>query len=324
LENIMKVLVTGGAGFIGSHVVDACLLAGHEVAVIDDLSTGSKDNVHPGVHLYEGDIRNVRWVNEVFAEFRPKWVSHQAAQMSVSRSVREPRFDAEVNILGWINVLSAATGSGVQRMVFASSGGVLYGDVPTPAAETAPHNPISPYGIAKLAGEKYLEFYCHEYRLPAIAMRYANVYGERQNPLGEAGVVAIFCAGLLQGKQCTINGDGFYIRDYVNVHDVVQANMAALQSQNGGFEAVNVGTGVGTDVNQLGELLRELCQEELRRRQRNVTVLDFVHGPPRAGDLRSNLVSYEKAARLWGWKPQIQLRDGLAQVVRWYADRLGI
>ena len=196
----MKVLVTGGAGFIGSHIVDALLAGGHTVAVLDDLSSGSRDNLPPGVPLHVADIVDTAAVARVFAAERPDAVCHQAAQMSVSRSVREPLFDAQVNCLGLINVLDAAVAQGCRRVVFASSGGVLYGDVTVPAPESTPANPVSPYGITKWVGERYLAFYAAEHGLTAVALRYSNVYGPRQNPHGEAGVVAIFCKKLLAGS----------------------------------------------------------------------------------------------------------------------------
>jgi len=318
----MRTLVTGGAGFIGSHLVEALVAAGHQVAVIDNFSSGIRENVPAGVELFELDIRNQADVQKVLQSFRPEAISHQAAQMSVSRSVREPDFDAEVNILGLINILSAAAENGIRRVVFASSGGVLYGEVTSPAPETAPANPVSPYGISKWAGEQYLKFFHREHGLNCTALRYANVYGERQNPHGEAGVVAIFCTRLLQGETAHINGDGKYVRDYVHVSDVVQANMAAMTRDHSGFEAMNVGTGIGTDVNQLAAELLRLCQAELQHRGLNRKIPEMEHGPARAGDLRSNLVAYQKAEKLWGWTPQVTLAEGLQKTARWFADRL--
>ena len=211
----MKILVTGGAGFIGSHIVDGLLAAGHAVAVIDDLSSGDRANLPAGVPLHVVDIVDGKAVAAVFAAERPDAVCHQAAQMSVSRSVREPLFDAQVNCIGLINVLDAAARQGCRRVVFASSGGVLYGDVTAPAPESTSANPLSPYGITKWVGERYLKFYATEHRMAAVALRYSNVYGPRQNPHGEAGVVAIFCRKFLRGEPATINGDGRYVRDYV-------------------------------------------------------------------------------------------------------------
>ncbi|MBX3442541.1 MAG: NAD-dependent epimerase/dehydratase family protein [Planctomyces sp.] len=319
----MRVLVTGGAGFIGSCLVDQLLASGHEVAVLDDLSSGSRENLPADVPFYEADVRDADAVRGVFEKVRPDAVSHQAAQMSVSRSVREPRFDAEVNVLGLIHALDAAVAQNVERFVFASSGGVIYGEVSGPVQEDAPGNPISPYGIAKWVGERYLQFYSREHNLRCTALRYANVYGPRQNPHGEAGVVAIFCTKMFQGEAATINGDGRYIRDYVEVSDVARANVLALEaSELPPFAAFNVGTSVPTDVNQLAEALRDACQAELARRGSRTTVPACGYGPPRAGDLRTNLVSYDSIRRVLGWAPTVSLANGLPKTAEWFATKL--
>jgi UDP-glucose 4-epimerase len=318
----MRVIVTGGAGFIGSHLVDALLSAGHQPFVIDDLSSGSRENLPADVPCFEVDVRDAQAVAKVFAEVKPEAVSHQAAQMSVSRSVREPRFDAEVNVLGLINTLDASVAAGVNRFVFASSGGVMYGDVTSPASEDAPADPISPYGIAKWVGERYLKFYSREHGLKCTALRYANVYGPRQNPHGEAGVVAIFCTRMLQGQPWTINGDGKYVRDYVYVTDVARANLAALQGATQSFVAFNVGTSVPIDVNQLAEPIRQGCQQELDRRGKSIRVPEAQHGPARAGDLRSSLVSYAQIEQTLRWRPTVSLEQGVPMTVEWFANRL--
>jgi len=318
----MRVIVTGGAGFIGSHLVDALLSAGHQPFVIDDLSSGSLENLPADVPVFEVDVRDAQAVAKVFAEVKPEAVSHQAAQMSVSRSVREPRFDAEVNVLGLINTLDASVAAGVNRFVFASSGGVMYGDVTSPAPEDSPADPISPYGIAKWVGERYLKFYSREHGLKCTALRYANVYGPRQNPHGEAGVVAIFCTRMLQGQPWTINGDGKYVRDYVYVTDVARANLAALEGATQSFVAFNVGTSVPVDVNQLADPIRQGCQQELDRRGQSVRVPEGQHGPARAGDLRSSLVSYAFIERTWGWHPTVSLAQGVPMTVEWFANQL--
>ncbi len=259
-----KILITGGAGFIGSHIVEACLKAGYEVAVVDDLSSGKRENLPPGVPLYQVDVAAAAAVQQVFELVRPEHMVHQAAQIAVSRSVREPAFDARINVLGLLYVLEAAVRQGVRSLVFASSGGVLYGDVWQPAGEEHPAAPVSPYGIAKLAGEMYLQFFAREYGLRCAALRYGNVYGPRQDPHGEAGVVAIFLQRLLAGEAPVINGDGKYIRDYVYVADVARANLLALEGEWQGFRAYNVGTGLGTDVNELERGLRQALAEALR------------------------------------------------------------
>jgi len=315
----MRVLVTGGAGFIGSHLVDALLHKGHQVAVLDDLSSGRREQVPAGAEFFEMDIRDAAGVAQVMNEFRPDAVSHQAAQMSVSRSVRDPGFDAEVNIVGLVNVCFAAASAGSKKIVFASSGGVLYGEAIEPASEETPAHPQSPYGISKWAGEQYLQFFQRQFGLSAIALRYANVYGPRQNPHGEAGVVAIFYTRLLNGESALINGDGKYVRDYVHVSDVVRANLLAMEANLPGFEAINVGTGMGTDVNQLATSIRRHCLMIAEREHFSVTIPELNHGPARAGDLRSNLVANAKAATFLGWKPQIELDAGLRSTAEWFA-----
>jgi UDP-glucose 4-epimerase len=320
----MKILVTGGAGFIGSHIVEALLGEGHAVAVIDDLSSGSRDNLPATVPLHVVDIVDTAAVAGVIATERPDAVCHQAAQMSVSRSVREPLFDARVNCIGLINVLDAAVHSGCRRFVFASSGGVLYGDVTTPAPESTPANPVSPYGITKWVGERYLAFYAAEHGITAVALRYSNVYGPRQNPHGEAGVVAIFSKKLLAGEPATINGDGRYVRDYVYGPDVARANVLALtdpasRCSPGSLTSLNIGTGIGTDVVELEALIRESVAATGAARPGPLPLP--LHGPARPGDLRSNLVDAALAGRVLGWKPTVPLAEGIALTADWFAKR---
>ena len=320
----MKILVTGGAGFIGSHIVEALLGEGHAVAVIDDLSSGSRDNLPATVPLHVVDIVDTAAVAGVIATERPDAVCHQAAQMSVSRSVREPLFDARVNCIGLINVLDAAVHSGCRRFVFASSGGVLYGDVTTPAPESTPANPVSPYGITKWVGERYLAFYAAEHGITAVALRYSNVYGPRQNPHGEAGVVAIFSKKLLAGEPATINGDGRYVRDYVYGPDVARANVLALtdpasRCSPGSLTSLNIGTGIGTDVVELEALIRSSVAATGAARPGPLPLP--LHGPARPGDLRSNLVDAALAGRVLGWKPTVPLAEGIALTADWFAKR---
>ncbi len=318
----MRVIITGGAGFIGSHIVERLLAAGHEPHVIDDLSTGNRRNLPASVKLHEVDVRNTDDVLKVFEEVRPQAVSHQAAQMSVSLSMREPIFDAEVNVMGLLSVLRAADRTGVERFVFASSGGVLYGDVTQPANELYPADPVSPYGISKWVGERYLKFYSQTTPMTCVALRYSNVFGPRQNPHGEAGVFAIFCQRLLQGESATINGDGKYIRDYVYVTDVAEANYLALtQPAIEPFRPYNIGTGLGVDVNQTGEDIRREAQRLVGSR---VKVPELKRGPARAGDLRSNLLDASRATQDWGWRPRVTFETGLRQTVEWFhADAAG-
>jgi UDP-glucose 4-epimerase len=321
----MKILVTGGAGFIGSHIVDGLRAAGHSVAVIDDLSSGARDNLPAAVPLHVVDIVDAAAVQGVVATERPDAICHQAAQMSVSRSVREPLFDAQVNCIGLINVLDAAAAAGCRRFVFASSGGVLYGDVATPVPEDAPADPVSPYGITKWVGERYLRFYAAEHGMAAVALRYSNVYGPRQNPHGEAGVVAIFSKKLLAGTPSTINGDGRYVRDYVYGPDVARANIAALtkdipEVRPGTLTSLNIGTGIGTDVNELEASLRATV-DRIRAARGQPPAPAPLHGPARPGDLRSNLVDAARAGRILGWRPAVSLPEGLGLTARWFAEQ---
>lgn len=318
----MKVIVTGGAGFIGSHIVDVLLQKGHSPFVVDNLSSGSRRNLPNNVKLFEVDIRDRAQLAAVFDEVKPDAVSHQAAQMSVSRSMREPLFDAEINVMGLLNVFENAARIGVKRIVFASSGGVLYGEVSTPASEEAPKRPMSPYGISKWVGEQYLEFFAREHQMQAVALRYSNVYGPRQNPHGEAGVVAIFCKSMLAGKTTTINGDGKYLRDYVYGPDVAAANAAALEANlDSDFTAINIGTGIGADVNEIAERVATETRAFLVKTNSSITVPPSQHGPARPGDLRSNLVAPKLAERLLNWKSTVRLNDGIQDTVAWFAQQ---
>lgn len=319
----MKVIVTGGAGFIGSHIVDALIAKGHSPYVIDDLSSGSRENLPANIPLFEIDIRDGAKVAAVFDEVKPEAVSHQAAQMSVSRSMREPVFDAEVNIMGLLNIFDNAARVGVKRITFASSGGVLYGEVTAPAPEDSPKRPMSAYGISKWVGEQYLEFYARERGLQGVALRYSNVYGPRQNPHGEAGVVAIFSKALLAGGTATINGDGKYVRDYVYGPDVARANVAALEKTfEHRFTAINIGTGIPADVNDIAGQISKDVKAWLAKAGISRDVPPCRHGEARHGDLRSNLVSPKLAQALLGWQPQTTLADGIRDTVQWFGERM--
>ena len=305
----VKVLVTGGAGFIGSHLVDALVGRGDDVLVLDDLSTGAREQVDPAAAFERCDIREPE-AAAVARGWRPDAICHHAAQMSVSRSVREPLFDAGVNLVGGLHLLEVAREVGA-RFLFASTGGALYGDadvLPTP--ETYPAWPVSPYGVAKLSFEHYLHCYRVQHGLRYVALRYANVYGPRQNPHGEAGVVAIFCQKLLAGEPAVINGDGRYTRDYVHVDDVVRANLAALDAADvtGHF---NVGTGRQVDVNRVFDLVRELIG----------VAAPEVHGPARPGDQRTSALDATLIAERLGWRPRVSLEDGLEGTVAWFRER---
>jgi len=305
----MKILVTGGAGFIGSHIVDAYVQAGHEVVILDDLSSGRRENVHPEARLVQADIREVA-AREMIRQERPDVLNHHAAQMDVRRSVADPRFDADVNLLGLLNVLEGAREAGVKRVIFASSGGAVYGDrEKLPATENDPTAPVSPYGVSKRAGELYLHYYHVSHGLPYVALRYANVYGPRQDPHGEAGVVAIFTQRLVSGGETVINGDGTQTRDYVYVGDVAAANVAALQTDFVG--PLNIGLGVETDVNRLYELLRDAA---------GVTA-SATHGPAKVGEQRRSVIDAARAREVLGWEPRMPLADGLRKVVTFFRAR---
>jgi UDP-glucose 4-epimerase len=308
----VKILVTGGAGFIGSHVAEAALSAGHEVAVLDDLSTGKVENIPDACRHFRVDLRDSADVEGALEDFRPDWVSHQAAQASVSVSMREPKRDVMVNVVGSLNLLDACAEVGVQRFVFASTGGAIYGEVPEPqrADESWPGRPLSPYAISKLAVEQLLDVYRSERGLSSVVLRYANVYGPRQDPHGEAGVVAIFMQRLLEGKPLQINGrvaagDAGCVRDYVFVADVVRANLAAL-SGDLQERVVNVGTGVETTT------------RDLARQIAGIAGIDtgFVAAPPRAGDLQRSVLDPTRA----GLAELVPIDAGLIRTWQWYRN----
>lgn len=305
-EHGRKVLITGGAGFIGSHVADAHLERGDRVWIVDDLSSGRLENVPSDATFHRLDIAD-RAVGDLMRDVRFDLVNHHAAQIDVRRSVADPVFDARVNVLGLVNILEAARQTGTARVVFVSSGGVVYGEpevLPTP--EHAPKSPRSPYGVSKLAGEYYLNCYREVHGMDCVALRYGNVYGPRQDPHGEAGVVAIFSHRLLGGQPLDIHGDGKQTRDYVHVADVARANLVAADMAlpaTGGIDAMafNVATGVATSVNALARTLEEAARIRTGR----------VTGDARTGELRHSVLSVARMARR-GWVPAIGLREGLS------------
>lgn len=299
----MKIAVTGGAGFIASHIADAYLSLGHDVVIIDNLSTGKRENIPVNARFIEMDV-NDPGIPELFMEEKFDIVNHHAAQMDVRVSVQDPTYDARINILGGINIYESALRSGVKKIIFASSGGTVYGEQEYfPADERHPTKPISPYGIAKLSNEQYLYYYAHVHGLPSVAFRYANIYGPRQNPHGEAGVIAIFAQKLLRGEQPVINGDGLQTRDYVYVGDVVAANILALQPQMIG--AYNIGTGIETDVNTLFGHLRDLTQSNCEEQ----------HAPAKQGEQLRSVLSHERIFASFGWTPKMDLVEGLSKTV---------
>ncbi len=307
-----RVLITGGAGFIGSTAADQFLAAGWDVAILDDLSSGKRGNVPAGARFYPVDVRSEAALEAVKKE-RPEVICHQAAQIDVRRSMTDPRYDADVNVGGLLNLLQAAVAAGsVEHVVFASSGGATYGDtdvVPTP--ESHPQRPVSCYGAAKAASEIYLGVYRANHGIKVTALRYANVYGPRQDPHGEAGVVAIFCGRLLDGKPCTIYGDGAQTRDYVFVGDVARANVLAAEKRFDG--PLNVGTGVETDVNRIYAHLARAAGVSRPPE----------HAPGRMGEQKRSCVDPAAAAKAIGWKPEVAIEDGLARTLEFFRKQRG-
>lgn len=305
-----RILVTGGAGFIGSHVADACVAGGNEVMVIDDLSSGKKEQVPAEARFVLCDVTSDTAV-EAVRTFRPEILIHHAAQIDVRASVADPQFDAQVNILGSIRLMEAARQYGVRKFIFASSGGAGYGEQERfPADESHPVRPVSPYGAAKMSVELYLNYYRAQYGLDYTALRYSNVYGPRQDPHGEAGVVAIFAERLLKGQTAIVNGDGEQTRDFVYVGDVVRANLAAFTRGEG--LSVNIGTGVETSVNTVFRILRDLAgsrQEE-------------IHGPAMPGEQRRSCLENRMASYELGWYPEMALEEGLARTLEFFREKI--
>lgn len=302
----MKILVTGGAGFIGSHVADRYLDAGHKVVVVDDLSSGKKENVPSGAVFYQADITGPD-LEKIFAQEKFDCVNHHAAQIDVRASVKDPARDAWINIVGGVRLLELCEKYGVKKFIFSSTGGAIYGEQERfPADEKHPTRPCSPYGLSKLAFENYLSYYAGRGVLEGVALRYSNVYGPRQNPKGEAGVVAIFIHALLNKKQPVINGDGKQTRDFVFVQDVAQANLAALKLS--GYQILNLGTGKETDINQLYEMIRLAAGEKVKAK----------HGPEKPGEQRRSVITNAKAKKLLGWSPRVSLVEGIRATVEWF------
>jgi UDP-glucose 4-epimerase len=308
----VRILVSGGAGFIASHIVDAYIQLGHEVTIVDNLSTGQRENLNLKAKFIKADIRDANKVAEVFGSTHFDLVNHHAAQMDVRRSVSDPVYDASVNILGVLNILECCVKSGVRRVVFASSGGAIYGEQDYfPADEQHPTRPISPYGVAKLTTENYLFYYKAVHNLDSVCLRYANVYGPRQNPEGEAGVVAIFTSKMLANEQPVINGDGEQTRDYVYVGDVVQANVLALQSS--GPQVFNVGTGVESDVNTLFHHIKGATGSSAEES----------HAPPKKGEQLRSVLDARKIHAALGWNPAVSLEEGLLRTVEYFKSKRG-
>jgi UDP-glucose 4-epimerase len=305
----LNILVTGGAGFIGSHITDAYIAEGHNVIIVDNLSGGVVENLNPKAKFYQLDIRSEK-LEDVFQKEKIDVVNHLAAQMDVRRSVADPKFDASVNVVGGLNIFESARKHRVKKIIFSSTGGALYGEQDYfPADEEHPTRPLSPYGISKLCTEKYLFFYKAVYGINHVVLRYANVYGPRQNPHGEAGVVAIFCTKMLNGEQPVINGDGKQTRDYTFVGDVVKANVLALQYD--GSNIYNIGTGIESDVNKLFAELRSHLHPSCLEK----------HAPAKAGEQQRSVISYGKIEKELGWKPTVQLEEGLRLTAEYFRKK---
>lgn len=307
----MKILVTGGAGFIGSHVTDRYIAAGHQVVVVDNLTTGKMENLNPKALFYRADIRDPG-IEEILAGERPEVINHHAAQIDVRRSVRDPVFDASVNILGMLNLLEKAVRQEVSRFIFASSGGAIYGDQAensAPAGEEIPQRPVSPYGVAKATGEMYLRYYNVVHGLDYVALRYGNVYGPRQDPFGEAGVVAVFTEKILARGQPIINGDGLQTRDYVYAEDVAEANLLALHS--GASGSFNIGTGVEKNVNELFRILLQIAGQTAQE----------VHGPAKPGEQRRSVLNCARAKTDLNWQAKISFAEGLRRTVEYFKNK---
>ena len=295
----MNILVTGGAGFIGSNIVDAYISEGHNVVIIDNMSTGVKDYINPKAKFYELDVCDAG-ISKVFEENKIDLINHHAAQIDLRKSVDDPAFDINVNIAGSVNLLQNAIKNGVKKFIFASTGGAIYGEHDYfPADEEHPTRPYAPYGINKMCVEKYLYYYNHVYGLDYVVLRYANVYGPRQNPHGECGVIAIFTDKILNGQQPLINGPGDQTRDYVFVNDVVNANVLALEAK--GPVIYNVATTKETDVNYIFNRINHFAGTNLEEK----------HGPAKLGEQKRSVLSYEKINKELGWAPKTSIEEGL-------------
>ena len=304
----MKILITGGAGFIGSNVADGLIAEGYEVVIVDDLSNGHEENIPEKAKFYKADVRDKK-LEDVFKSEKPDMVIHNAAQLSVRVSVEDPLLDADINIIGGLNLINICRKHKARKIIFASSGGTVYGEQRTfPADEDHPLAPISPYGVAKLSTEHYLYYFHRVYGMEYISLRYGNIYGPRQDPHGEAGVVAIFSKKMLAGEIPLINGDGLQTRDYAYVGDVVRANIAAIESDYTG--PVNIGTGIETDVVALFSILKGASGSDIEEK----------HGPAKTGEKRRSVLDNSLARKVLDWKPEISIEEGLDLTYKWFED----
>jgi len=305
----MKILITGGAGFIASHVADAYIELGHEVVIVDNLSTGNLKNLNPKAKFIEADITDKEKIQEIIRSERPEVINHHAAHIQVGYSVKNPQFDAENNIIGLLNIMEAAKEVPIKKVIMAATGGAMYGNKQTPFNETMKAEPLSPYGISKRAGELYLNYYHELYQIPFISLRYSNVYGPRQNAHGESGVIAIFTEMIADGKSPAINGDGTHTRDYVYVEDVARANVLALNSDFVG--ELNIGTKTEISTN---EVFRKVVNEM------GVNI-EEKHIEERPGEQVTSSLDYSKATEILGWEPRVDFDEGVKRVVEWYKNK---
>jgi UDP-glucose 4-epimerase len=305
-----KILITGGAGFIGSHTADALISQGSKVAIIDNLSTGQKENINPKAAFYKMNIADPK-IETVFQKEKPEIVLHFAAQIDVRKSISDPLFDGCVNILGSLNVLENCRRHKIRKIVFASSGGAIYGEAKVvPTSEDCPSNPLSPYGIAKLAVEKYLNYYYKVFGLSFVSLRFANIYGPRQNAEGEAGVIAVFCSKMLSKRNPKINGSGRQTRDFVFVEDAVKASLLAIRKNKTGV--FNIGTTQETSINEVFKKLKKLTNSTCRER----------HNSPKKGEQKRSCLSFSKAKKLLNWRPKYNLDKGLLKTVKWFENKI--
>ncbi len=307
----MRALVSGGAGFIGSNVVDGLVKEGHEVFVVDNLSTGKEKNLNPSAKFFNVNIQDKNALEKVFNESKPEAVFHLAAQIDVRKSVENPQFDASTNVIGAINVFELSVRRNVRRIVFSSTGGAIYGEPETlPATEETPVAPLAPYGVSKYCGEQYLHYFKRLFGIERVILRYANVYGPRQDPLGEAGVIAIFTGKIMKNEQPVIFGDGNQTRDYIYVEDVVSANLLAINGKEGVY---NIGTGIETSVNELVKMFEKVMNKKIVPR----------YAPPRKGEVQRIALDITKAEKELGFKPQYDLFEGLKKTICWYEENEG-
>ena len=305
----MKILITGGAGFIASHVADAYIEIGHEVVIIDNLSTGNKINLNSKAKFIEADITDKEKIQEIIKREQPEVINHHAAHIQVGYSVKNPQFDAENNIIGLLNIMEAAKEVPIKKVIMAATGGAMYGNKVTPFDEEMKAEPLSPYGISKRAGELYLNYYHELYEIPFISLRYSNVYGPRQNAHGESGVIAIFSEMIADGKTPIINGDGTHTRDYVYVEDVARANVLALNSDFVG--ELNIGTQTEISTNEVfRKVIAEMGVE-----------IEEKHSAERPGEQVTSSLNYSKAKKILGWEPRVNFDEGVRRVVAWYKNK---